>query len=95
MKDNLKQLIIKYLESEGGASKSRIEDYMKELKGTTGDCVSRRLRELVASGVCAKIAREFDGKKYFAYRVAKVEVPIIGTVNSETEEIIFKQNQLL
>ena len=66
---NLKQLVIKYLEAEGQASKSKIEDYMKELKGTTGDCVSRRLRELVASGVVLKESKEYEGKKYFSYRV--------------------------
>ena len=69
MKDNLKQLVIKYLEAEGQASKSRIEYYMKELTGTTGDCISRRLRELVASGVVLKEPREYEGKKYFSYRV--------------------------
>ena len=71
MKENLKSLIIKYLEAEGQASKSKIEDYMKELKGTTGDCCSRRLRELVASGVVLKEQKEYEGKKYFSYAVVK------------------------
>src|SRR3990167_4104285 len=69
MKENLKSLVIKYLEAEGQSSKSKIEDYMKELKGTTGDCISRRLRELVASGVVLKEQKEYEGKKYFSYRV--------------------------
>ena len=71
---NLKQLVIKYLEAEGQASKSKIEDYLKELEGTTGDCCARRLRELVASGVVLKEQKEYEGKKYFSYRVKKEEI---------------------
>src|SRR3990167_8356191 len=44
MKDSIKQSIIRYIESQGEASKSRIEDHLKELHGTTGDCASRRMR---------------------------------------------------
>ena len=83
MKDNLKQLVIKFLEAEGEASKSKIEDYMKELKGTTGDCVSRRLRELVASGVVSKTQKEYEGKKYFAYRVKEEEKVINSLTYSQ------------
>ena len=72
--DNIKGIIIKYLEGGGEASKSSIEDYLKDAKGTTGDCVSRRLRELVASGVVSKTQKEYQGKKYFSYRV--VENPL-------------------
>lgn len=70
-KTSIKRDIIMYLEAEGHASKSKIEDYLKETKGTTGDCVSRRLRELVSSGVISKTQLEYQGKKYYDYKVVE------------------------
>ena len=60
-----------YLESQGHASKSKIEDYLKETKGTTGDCASRRMRELVAGGTIRKDQKEYEGKKYWDYSVVE------------------------
>ena len=74
MKDTIKQSIIRYVESQGEASKSRIEDHLKELHGTTGDCASRRMRELVAEGTLSKTPKEYEGKKYFSYRVIEPSV---------------------
>lgn len=73
-KTTIQEDIIKYCEAQGKASKSKIEDYLKETRGTTGDCVSRRMRELVASGVLKKVQREYQGKKYWEYSVVKEEI---------------------
>ena len=73
-KTSIQEDIIKFCEAQGKASKSKIEDYLKETKGTTGDCVSRRIRELVADGVVAKTARTYEEKKYWEYRVVDQDV---------------------
>ena len=72
MKNSIKHEILKFLEANPEASKSRIEDYMKDLKGTTGDCVSRRLRELVSSGTVSKVKKEWNDDYYTAYRVVEL-----------------------
>ena len=69
--ESIKYEIIKFLEREP-ASKSKVEDYMKLERGTTGDCVSRRLRELVAEGTVVKTAMNYEGKKYWQYSVAEI-----------------------
>mgnify|MGYP001589908246 CR=1 FL=1 len=73
-KSTIKQEIIKYLESQGPKSKSKIEDYIRENLGTNGDTTSRRIRELVASGILTKTQKEFEGKKYWKYRVVEEEL---------------------
>ena len=70
--ESIKYEIIKFLEREP-ASKSKVEDYMKLERGTTGDCVSRRLRELVAEGSIQKTEKEYQGKKYYEYRVVSLQ----------------------
>ena len=72
-KTSIKEDIIKYLEGQGHASKSAIENHLKDTKGTTGDCVSRRMRELVAQGTIRKIQRDYEGKKYWEYSVIEVK----------------------
>ena len=69
--ESIKTTIIKYLEGQGRASKSKIEKEVGELTLSTGDCIARRMRELVASDVLKKVQREFDGKKYWEYSVVK------------------------
>lgn len=71
MNNSIKSEIIRYIESQGEASKSKIEDHLKELHGTTGDCASRRMRELVAEGTLIKEKKEYAGKTYYSYRVAE------------------------
>ena len=75
-KTTIQEDIIKYCEAQGHASKSKIEDYLKETRGTTGDCVSRRIRELVAEGVVRKDQKEYQGKKYWEYSVIPEPVDI-------------------
>ena len=67
--ETIKTTIIKYLEGQGRASKSKIEKEVGELTLATGDCISRRLRELVASAVIRKTQKEYEGKKYWEYSV--------------------------
>ena len=66
MKDSIKQSIIRFVESQGEASKTAICDHVRDLHGTTGDCVARRMREMVAKGTLLKTQKEYEGKKYFA-----------------------------
>ena len=70
-KTSIKQEIIKFLESNGPKSKSKIEDYIRAEMGNNGDTISRRIRELVASDVLRKDQREYDGKKYWEYSVVE------------------------
>ena len=87
MKNSIKYEIIKFLEANPLFSKSGIENHMKGIQGTTGDCVGRRLRELCAEGKIERVARVYEDKKYLAYRVAEVRIPVIGTIDSRTEEV--------
>ena len=85
MSDTIKQAIIRYIESQGNASKSKIEDYIKETIGTTGDTCSRRMRELVAEGTIRKIQRDYEGKKYWDYSVVEPTFSeLAGSVDSRT-----------
>ena len=74
-KTSIKQEIIKFLESQGPKSKSKIEDYIRAEMGTNGDTTSRRMRELVSAGVLRKDLREFEGKKYWEYSVVELPKP--------------------
>mgnify|MGYP001589216657 CR=1 FL=1 len=76
--ETIKTTIIKYLEGQGRASKSKIEDYIKETVGTTGDTCSRRIRELVAEGIVRKDQKEYQGKKYWEYSVVDQDPHKIG-----------------
>ena len=71
--ETIKTTIIKYLEGQGRASKSKIEDYIKETVGTTGDTCSRRIRELVAEGIVRKDQKDYQGNKYWEYSVVDVK----------------------
>ena len=62
MKDTIPQTIIRFVESQKEASKTAICDHVRDLHGSTGDCVARRMREMVA-----------EGKKYFSYRKKPLE----------------------
>lgn len=72
-KTSIKQEIIKYLEGQGRASKSKIEKEVGELTQSTGDCIARRMRELVAEGFLRKDQKEYQGKKYWEYSVCELE----------------------
>ena len=79
--ETIKTTIIKYLEGQGFASKSKIEDYIRLEIGTNGDTTSRRIRELVASDVLKKVQREYQGKKYWEYSVVEeVRIPTMAEV---------------
>ena len=71
--ETIKSIIIKYVEGQGKASKTQICDHLRETVGTTGDCVSRRMRELVSAGVFRKVQKEYNGKKYYEYSVVEEE----------------------
>ena len=73
-KTSIKQEIIRYLESQGPKSKSKIEDYIRAEMGNNGDTISRRIREMVVDGVLRKDLREFEGKKYWEYSVVDQDV---------------------
>ena len=72
-KTSIKQEIIKFLESNGPKSKSKIEDYIRAEMGNNGDTISRRIREMVVGGVLRKDLREFEGKKYWEYSMTKYD----------------------
>ena len=74
-KSTIKQEIIKMLESQGPKSKSKIEDHIRAEMGNNGDTISRRMRELVASGVLRKDQREYEDKKYWEYSVIELPKP--------------------
>ena len=59
--------------------------------------VERRMRELVKSGVLERRLVEVEGvaNKVVQYRIAPVEVPIIGIVDSKTEQVVFNQPELI
>lgn len=76
-KTSIKTEIIRFLESQGPKSKSKIEDYIRLELGTNGDTTSRRMRELVVSRVLTKVQKEHNGKKYWEYSV--VELPKVIT----------------
>jgi DNA-binding Lrp family transcriptional regulator len=79
--ETIKTTIIKYLEGQGRASKSKIEKEVGELTLSTGDCIARRMRELVAEGVVRKIQRDYEGKKYWEYSVIELPTgPIVQTL---------------
>lgn len=63
------------MEFQGEASKTAICDHVRDLHGTTGDCVARRMREMVAAGVLLKEPKEYEGKKYFSYRIKPYAEP--------------------
>ena len=73
-KSTIKIEIIRFLESQGPKSKSKIEDYIRENLGTNGDTTSRRMRELVSAGVLKKTNCEYNGKKYWEYSVVEQDV---------------------
>ena len=74
-KNSIKISIIRYLEANGPKSKSKIEDYIRAEMGNNGDTISRRMRELVASGVLRKDQREYEDKKYWEYSVIELPKP--------------------
>ena len=89
-KTSIKQEIIKYLESQGHASKSKIEKEVGELTMSTGDCIARRMRELVAEGVVRKDQKEYQGKKYWEYSVVPDldELSLSEITKEEYQEIL-------
>lgn len=82
-----KTKIIQFLEAKGEQSTGKIEDFMRLEFGTLGGTTGRRLRELAHDGTIERVAKNFEGKKYFAYRVAEIKIAIIGTIDSRTEEV--------
>lgn len=87
--NSIKFEIVKFLEEHPESSKSRIEDYMKDARGTTGDCVARRLRELVSSEVVYKTLKEWNDESYTAYSVRE----LLPTYHLTEEDL--RQNSLL
>ena len=73
MKDTIPQTIIRFVESQKEASKTAICDHVRDLHGSTGDCVARRMREMVAEGILIQEKKEYEGKKYFSYRIKPLE----------------------
>lgn len=92
MSDSIKSSIIKYLENNGESSKGKLDDYMRDLRGTLGETTARRLRELCKSGIIERVWKEYGDKKYLAYRIAEVKVPIVGIIKDE--KVIFKEPNL-
>ena len=72
MKDTIPQAIIRFIESKGEASKSQIEDHLKELQGTLGETTGRRMRELIEEGVLVKVKKRFEDKDYYTYKVIEL-----------------------
>src|SRR3990167_1020294 len=94
MKDSIKQSIIRFVESQGEASKTAICDHVRDLHGTTGDCVARRMREMVADGILIKDKKEYEGKKYFAYRVKPLEEYQMDEIQEDTTSMEEKLEQI-
>ena len=93
---SIKEHIIKYLEAEYGNKfcwGGVLARAIHEQTGTKESVVERRARELVKSGVLEAVYDQIDGKgaRCVRYRVAKVEIPIRGIVDSRTEEVVFKK----
>ena len=86
-KSTIKIGVVRFLESQGPKSKSKIEDYIRLELGTNGDTTSRRMRELVASGVLKKVQREHEGKKYWEYSVCELEVTFNDTSSQEMQQL--------
>ena len=58
-----KQIIIQYLEEQGGyVWAGNIDDYIRSVKGSKASNVSRRCRELEKSGVLEVVYEQVDGK---------------------------------
>lgn len=98
--ESIKYEIVKMVETMGHASKSAIEDYMKEMRGTTGDCVSRRMRELVKAGTLMKTKMDYEGKAYYDYSIAPIKPTSLavqaGVLIEEAKEQLklIKENEI-
>ena len=88
----LSHQIIQFLEANGEQSTGKIEDHMRIEFGTLGGTTGRRLRELCAEGKIDRVARVYGDKKYIAYRVAEVRIPIVGVVRDE--QVIYQKELL-
>ena len=63
MENSIKQIIIQYLEEQGGyVWAGKIDDYIRSVKGSKASNVSRRCRELEKSGVLEVVYEQVDGK---------------------------------
>lgn len=94
---SIKENIIQFLEQNYGDKwcfAGKIDDYIRDLKGSKASNVSRRCRELVKSGVLEVIYEQVEGKgpKCAKYRVVNNMVEIKETYNREGEMIKLEYN---
>ena len=90
----IKKIIVQHYEGIGDwafAGKVAREIAYKEILKESN--VERRMRELVKSGTLERRLVDVEGvaNKVVQYRIAKVEVPIKGIVDSKTEQVVFKK----
>ena len=96
--ESTKALVIKKLEESGDwIFSGKLARIIHELTGTKESVVERRARELVRAGVIERelVQVEGTGPRVVRLRIPKVEIPIIGIVDSKTEQIVFNQPELI
>ena len=72
---SIKQIIIQYLEEQGGyVWAGKIDDYIRSVKGSKASNVSRRCRELEKSGVLEVVYEQVEskGQKCARYRLVEL-----------------------
>lgn len=90
---SIKENIIQFLEQNYGDKwcfAGKIDDYIRDLKGSKASNVSRRCRELVKSGVLEVIYEQVEGKgpKCAKYR-------IVPNISSFVATLVLSQQETL
>ena len=92
--ESTKALIIKELEANGDwIFSGKLARIIHEITGTKESVVERKARELRKAGVLEVVYEQVEdqGPKCAKYRIAQVEVPIKGIVDSKTERVIYQK----
>ncbi len=86
------QLVKEYILEYGSILPAKLSGSV--YKGTMfGSEISKRCRELRKKGILTSV-KEGKFERFFLIDQDTVEVPIVGTVNSATEEVVFKPDFL-